>query len=342
PEVKLPDCNSNSCKSTLAAISITCMNNDGKVEIDQTYNFFRLKTSIIDTNVFLPPSGVFCNSTNKNKFPGLPSYFSFSYDLIDEQEETGIDPGVFAVHKKVWYDSKMNILRMDEFEDDGSLIASRVFDVKGGVAYTSISSLSTCEMGPVHGEDVSLDEMTRLPKVFFRGEKALNEAVYVGTRHIHALDYEVWSLMSVDKETYQKTVQDFYFTKDTDVAASVACIMGATCYPNLYDIALRDYLRVCLGLIHNQDADVCVCAQLPLVSHYHDLALLRFPFACLLTTIHPTVGYRSCSIWQRSGRHLCPRNLIATLWQIPHLRSAYAVHPTIRIRMLQHLWQGAT
>ncbi|CAL1268241.1 unnamed protein product [Larinioides sclopetarius] len=214
PEVQLPDCDGNICRSTLVALTITCMDSDGKAEFDQRYNFFRFKTSIIDTNVFLPPSGIFCNTTNKNKFPGLPSYFSFSYDLIDEQEETGINPGVFAVHKKVWYDSKMNIIRMDEFEDDGSLIASRVFDVKGGVAYTSISSLSSCEMGPVNAEDVSLDEMTRLPKVFFRGEEVLSEAVYVGTRHIHALDYEVWSLMSLDEETYISTVQDFYFTKN--------------------------------------------------------------------------------------------------------------------------------
>ncbi|GBM79568.1 hypothetical protein AVEN_33571-1, partial [Araneus ventricosus] len=68
---------------------------------DHTYNFFRFRSQIDDTNVFLPPSGVFCKVSNTNQFPGLPVYFSFSYDLIDEQEGAGDNPGVVAVHKKV-------------------------------------------------------------------------------------------------------------------------------------------------------------------------------------------------------------------------------------------------
>ncbi|GIY52147.1 uncharacterized protein CDAR_432381 [Caerostris darwini] len=214
PELKLPDCDTQLCRSTLMAISVRCENPDGELEVDHTYNFFRFRTSISDTNIFLPPSGVFCNVKSQREFPGLPLYFSFSYDLIDEQEESGNNPGVFIVHKKVWYDPKLNILRMDEFDDEGLQIASRIFDLYGGVAYTTIASLSTCEMGPINSAEVSLDEMTRLPKILFVGKDALKQAVYVGTRHIHALDYEVWSLSSEDKETDSRIVQDFYFTKN--------------------------------------------------------------------------------------------------------------------------------
>ncbi|GBN22823.1 hypothetical protein AVEN_250935-1 [Araneus ventricosus] len=84
---------------------------------------------------------------------------------------------------------------------------------RGGVTYTSIASLSTCKVGAINGTDVSLVQMTRLPKVFFEGKEALRQAVYVGTRHIHALDYEVWSLNSYDDKNEVKIVQDFYFTK---------------------------------------------------------------------------------------------------------------------------------
>ncbi|GIY46995.1 uncharacterized protein CEXT_212221 [Caerostris extrusa] len=213
-KLKLPDCDTRLCRSTLMAISVRCENSDGELEVDHTYNFFRFRTSISDTNIFLPPSGVFCKVESQWDFPGLPVYFSFSYDLIDEQEESGNNPGVFIVHKKVWYDPKMNILRMDEFDDEGLQIASRIFDLYGGVAYTTIASLSTCEMGPINSAEVSLDEMTRLPKVLFVGKDSLKQAVYVGTRHIHALDYEVWSLPSEDKETDSRIVQDFYFTKN--------------------------------------------------------------------------------------------------------------------------------
>ncbi|KAF8783264.1 hypothetical protein HNY73_013451 [Argiope bruennichi] len=211
PEERIPNCENNSCQPTIVTISVKCKK--GNREIDHTYNFFRFKSSIEDTNVFLPPSGVFCKVTNKNEFPGVPAYFSFSYDLIDEQKGTGDNPGVFAVHKKVWYDSKLNIIRMDEYDDDQILIASRIFDFYGGVAYTSVASLSTCEIGPFNSKEVSLDEMTRLPKVFFQGKEALKESIYVGTRRIHALDYEVWSLYSYDETNEAKIVQDFYFTK---------------------------------------------------------------------------------------------------------------------------------
>ncbi|GFR01987.1 uncharacterized protein TNCT_510981 [Trichonephila clavata] len=213
PEVKVPDCDTPTCKSTLMAITVTCNDDKGNKEVEHTYNFFRFRSSISDPNVFIPPAGVFCKMTSTKPFPGLPIYFSFSYDLLDEQEEVGTNPGVYAVHKKVWYDSRLSLIRMDEYDDEGILIASRIFDFFGGVAYTTIASLSTCEKGPIGGK-VNLDEMTRLPKILFVEKPTLNDAIYMGTRNIHALDYEVWSILTEEKETDAKIVQDFYFTKN--------------------------------------------------------------------------------------------------------------------------------
>ncbi|GFS60389.1 uncharacterized protein NPIL_108501, partial [Nephila pilipes] len=213
PEMKMPNCDAPTCQSTLVAISVTCKDDEGNKVVDHTYNFFRFRSGISDPNVFLPSAGVFCKMNSTKPFPGLPIYFSFSYDLLDEQEETGSNPGVYAVHKKVWYDSRLSLIRMDEYDDEGILIASRVFDFYGGVAYTTVASLSTCEKGPIGGK-INLDEMTRLPKILFVEKPTLNDAIYIGTRNIHALDYEVWSILTEDKETDAKIVQDFYFTKN--------------------------------------------------------------------------------------------------------------------------------
>lgn len=213
PEVKVPDCDAPTCKSTLIAINVICKDDEQNKVVEHTYNFFRFRSGISDLNVFVPPAGVFCKLNNTQQFPGLPIYFSFSYDLLDEQEEVGTNPGVYAVHKKVWYDSRLSLIRMDEYDDEGILIASRIFDFYGGVAYTTIASLSTCEKGPIGGK-INLDEMTRLPKILFVEKPALNDAIYIGTRNIHALDYEVWSILTEEKETDAKIVQDFYFTKN--------------------------------------------------------------------------------------------------------------------------------
>ncbi|XP_055934187.1 uncharacterized protein LOC129963701 isoform X1 [Argiope bruennichi] len=208
PELKVPDCESNVCEPTLAAILIKCLNEDGSVKIETTYDFYRFKSNIIDTNVFLPPSGIFCHVTSKNKFPGLPDYFSFSYDVTDDRNSR-----VLTVHKKVWYDTKMNVLRTDEFDAEGVPIVSRVFDVNSGVAYTSRASLSTCETGLISNEVVPVDEIAKLPKVFFQDKNALSKAVWVGTRRIHGQKYEEWSLLSDNKQATTRIVQDFYFKK---------------------------------------------------------------------------------------------------------------------------------
>ncbi|GBL64460.1 hypothetical protein AVEN_255504-1 [Araneus ventricosus] len=99
--MKVPECDSNICQPTLAAMNITCSKNDGSLKVDKMYDFFRFKSNIVDTNVFLPPSGVFCNVRNKNKFPGLPGYFSFTYDLTDGRKGTDRASGAFTVHQKV-------------------------------------------------------------------------------------------------------------------------------------------------------------------------------------------------------------------------------------------------
>ncbi|CAL1268247.1 unnamed protein product [Larinioides sclopetarius] len=213
PEMKVPECDSNLCQSTLAAMNIKCFNKDGSLEVNKMYDFFRFKSNIVDNNVFLPPPGTFCNVRNKNKFPGLPGYFSFTYDLTDERKGTGRTSGALTVHKKVWYDSNMSILRMDEFDAERVQIASKIFDVNSGVAYTSRTSLSACEIVSINSKDESLDEMTKLPIVFFQEENALSKALFVGTRRVHGLDYDVWSLSSDNKQTSAKIIQEFYFSK---------------------------------------------------------------------------------------------------------------------------------
>ncbi|GBO13681.1 hypothetical protein AVEN_119859-1, partial [Araneus ventricosus] len=72
-------------------------------------------------------------------------------------------------------------------------------------------------------------------------------------RHIHALDYEVWSLNSYDDKNEVKIVQDFYFTKSaqTPTGSGKLKISHAEVYQyqrnrttDKYELAMYTYLSI--------------------------------------------------------------------------------------------------
>ncbi|KFM76839.1 hypothetical protein X975_19816, partial [Stegodyphus mimosarum] len=213
PEIELPTCASHACKPIITAISVRCNNEAGEEEVNQVYNFYRFRPGISDQTVFQVPAGVHCDIKSKMAFPVLPSYFSFSFDMMEPQENP--NNAVFSTHKKVWYDAELKQIRIDEYDDDGLSTSSRIFDLYGRVAYTIISSLAVCTMGAIE-DDVALHEITLLPKAFFgqNSSSTSNNAVFVGKRSVQGIDYFVWSSSKTDEETDAKIVEEFYFIKN--------------------------------------------------------------------------------------------------------------------------------
>ncbi|KAG8198966.1 hypothetical protein JTE90_001766 [Oedothorax gibbosus] len=212
PEVELPDCDGHACKPTLVSISLRCpAMDDDRPPMEHSYNFFRFRSTAIDPESFQAPEGVFCNSEGGKGFPEFPPYFSFSYDLLKDMEEEG-EVGLYAIRKRIWYDSKLSLIRMDEFDNDGIITSSRIFDFYGGNLYSVVSSFSQCESGPLD-DTIVIDKITELPQIFFKDKLSARDPRYVGVRKVQGVFYEVWSNAYTDTITDALKVEDFYFTK---------------------------------------------------------------------------------------------------------------------------------
>nr|XP_042897939.1 uncharacterized protein LOC107457224 [Parasteatoda tepidariorum] len=205
PEVELPDCDSHTCKPTLASVSVKCPPPDReRNEVFHTYNFYRFRSYIKDDSVFQPPVGVHCDVPSDKAFPDFPEYYSFSYDSVEEQMNSGTESTIRSKYLRIWHDTKLKLVRLDEFDDEGFIEGTRIFDFYGRVSYT-ITAISPMCKAVFLKRNTPLEEITPLPKIFFARTPEEKSASYVG-KHIpegQKAEKKYLRISHVDKYTYQ-------------------------------------------------------------------------------------------------------------------------------------------